>query len=57
MLNESIVDSNRISNIGEYDSLASDLVDFFDGVVSPDIFLTHSNEVSVQQIVSVKVRF
>ena len=39
----------------DFGNMASILVDLFEGVVVPDIFLTHANKVAVQQIFSVKV--
>lgn len=43
---------NEVTDFGNLSSL---LVDLFEGVVMPDIFLTHANKVAVQQIFSVRV--
>ena len=39
----------------DFGNLSSILVDLFEGVVLPDVFLTHSNRVAVQQVFSVRV--
>ena len=39
----------------DFGNMSSILVELFEGVVLPDIFLTHSNKVAVQQIFSVRV--
>lgn len=43
------------SDSADFGNMASILVDLFEGVVTPDIFLTHTNKVAVQQVFSVKV--
>lgn len=45
------------SDSADFGNMASILVDLFEGVVTPDIFLTHTNKVAVQQVFSVKVRY
>lgn len=39
----------------DHGNMASILVELFEGVVVPEVFLTHANKVAVQQIFSVRV--
>ena len=39
----------------DHGNMSSILVELFEGVVAPEVFLTHANKVAVQQIFSVRV--